>query len=122
MIARPAYLKRLAEAVRRSPVTALMGPRQCGKTTSLARFQEGKTASHFDLQSQADLQRLQNPEMMLGPLKGLIILDEIQVMPALFNALRVLADRPRNSARFLILGRAPPEVTQTPLRIHGRAG
>jgi predicted AAA+ superfamily ATPase len=75
-------------------------------------FQEGKTASHFDLQSQADLQRLQNPEMMLGPLKGLIILDEIQAMPALFNALRVLADRPRNSARFLILGSASPEIVK----------
>ena len=75
-------------------------------------FQEGKTASHFDLQSQADLQRLQNPEMMLGPLKGLIVLDEIQVIPALFNALRVLADRPRNPARFLILGSASPEIVK----------
>jgi uncharacterized protein len=112
MIDRPAYLKRLAEAVRRSPVTALMGPRQCGKTTLARMFQQGKTASVFDLESQADLQRLQNPEMMLGSLKGLVVLDEIQTMPALFNVLRVLADRPRNPARFLVLGSASPEIVK----------
>jgi hypothetical protein len=110
MIERPTYLKQLAAAVRRSPVTALMGPRQCGKTTLARMFQQGKNASHFDLESQADLQRLQNPEMMLGALKGLVVLDEIQVMPALFNVLRVLADRPRNPARFLILGSASPDI------------
>ncbi len=112
MIERPAYLKRLAEAVRRSPVTALMGPRQCGKTTLARMFQQGKTTSVFDLESQADLQRLQNPEMMLGALKGLVVLDEIQAMPALFNVLRVLADRPRNPARFLVLGSAAPEIVK----------
>ena len=112
MIERPAYLKQLAAAVRRSPVTALMGPRQCGKTTLARMFQQGKTASHFDLESPADLQRLQNPEMMLGALKGLVVLDEIQVLPALFNVLRVLADRPRNPARFLILGSASPDIVK----------
>jgi predicted AAA+ superfamily ATPase len=112
MIERPAYLKMLAAAVRRSPVTALMGPRQCGKTTLARLFQQGKNASHFDLESQADLQRLQNPEMMLGALKGLVVLDEIQVLPALFNVLRVLADRPRNPARFLILGSASPDIVK----------
>lgn len=110
MIERPTYLKQLAAAVRRSPVTALMGPRQCGKTTLARMFQQGKNASHFDLESPADLQRLQNPEMMLGALKGLVVLDEIQVMPALFNVLRVLVDRPRNPARFLILGSASPDI------------
>ena len=110
MIQRPAYLKLIAAAVRRSPVTALMGPRQCGKTTLARMFQQGKKASFFDLESQADLQRLQNPEMMLGSLKGPVVLDEIQVMPALFNVLRVLADRPRNPARFLILGSASPDI------------
>ena len=110
MIERPTYLKQLAAAVRRSPITALMGPRQCGKTTLARMFQQGKIASHFDLESPADIQRLQNPEMMLGALKGLVVLDEIQVMPALFNVLRVLADRPRNPARFLILGSASPDI------------
>jgi len=112
MIERPACLKQLAAAVRRSPVTALMGPRQCGKTTLARMFQKGRDATHFDLESQADLQRLQNPEMMLGSLKGLVVLDEIQVMPNLFNVLRVLADRPRNPARFLILGSASPDIVK----------
>jgi len=112
MIERPTYLKQLAAAVRRSPVTALMGPRQCGKTTLARLFQHGKTALHFDLESPADIQRLQNPEMMLGALKGLVVLDEIQLLPALFNVLRVLADRPRNPARFLILGSASPDIVK----------
>jgi predicted AAA+ superfamily ATPase len=112
MIKRPEYLKQLAIAVRRSPVTALMGPRQCGKTTLARMFQQGQDATHFDLESQADLQRLQNPEMMLGSLKGLVVLDEIQAMPNLFNVLRVLADRSRNPARFLILGSASPDIVK----------
>jgi hypothetical protein len=112
MIKRPAYLKQLEAAVRRSPVTALMGPRQCGKTTLARMFQQGQDATHFDLESRADLQRLQNPEMMLGSLKGLVVLDEIQAMPNLFNVLRVLADRSRNPARFLILGSASPDIVK----------
>jgi predicted AAA+ superfamily ATPase len=67
-------------------------------------------AMHFDLESQADRLRLQNPEMMLGALEGVIVLDEIQRMPDLFNALRVLSDRPRSKTRFLILGSASPDL------------
>lgn len=109
MVKRPAYLKRLATASGRSPVTALIGPRQCGKTT-LARMFEAMQpkAVHFDLESMADRRRLQNPEMMLGSIEGLIVLDEIQRMPELFSVLRVLADRSKSKTRFLILGSASP--------------
>jgi len=110
MIKRAFYLQQLEATVRRSPVTALLGPRQCGKTTLARIFGEGREAIHFDLESQPDLRRLQNPELMLGSLKGIVILDEIQVMPELFNALRVLVDRPENQARFLILGSASPGI------------
>ena len=110
MIKRNYYLEQLSAAVRRSPVTALLGPRQCGKTTLAGMFGEGRKAIRFDLESQPDLRRLQNPEMMLGPLQGVVILDEIQVMPELFNVLRVLVDRPENQARFLILGSASPGI------------
>lgn len=110
MIARPLYLEQLSAAVRRSPVTALLGPRQCGKTTLARTFAEGRQALYFDLESQPDLRRLQNPELVLGSLSGLIVLDEIQAMPALFTVLRVLVDRPANQARFLILGSASPAV------------
>ena len=110
MIGRPSYLEQLATAVRRSPVTALLGPRQCGKTTLARLFGAGRQAIHFDLESQPDQRRLQNPELILGSCQGLVILDEIQVMPELFDVLRVLVDRPETQARFLILGSASPDI------------
>ena len=75
MIERGFYLQQLATAVRRSPVTALLGPRQCGKTTLAHAFGQGRQATYFDLESQPDLRRLQNPELILGSLEGLVILD-----------------------------------------------
>jgi hypothetical protein len=111
MIERPSYLNQLATAAGRSPITALIGPRQCGKTTLARMFEEAHPkAIHFDLESQADRRRLQNPEMMLGELDGVIVLDEIQQMPELFSVLRVLADRPESRSRFLILGSASPDL------------
>jgi len=110
MIARPVYIEMLSRATKRSPVTALLGPRQCGKTTLAKVFGEGKKALYFDLESQADARRLDNPEFVLGSLTGLVIIDEIQTMPHLFNVLRVLVDRPDNKKRFLILGSASPDV------------
>jgi len=104
MIDRPMYLKQLATAIRRSPVTALLGPRQCGKTTLARIFGENRNATYYDLESQPDVHRLQNPELVLSSLRGVVILDEIQVMPSLFSVLRVLVDRPRNKAHFLLLG------------------
>lgn len=110
MIKRPYYIKRLSASVKRSPVTALLGPRQCGKTTLARAFVKEENATYFDLESQPDLQRLQNPELALGSIKGLAVLDEIQTMPELFNVLRVLVDRPGNKTRFLILGSASPGI------------
>jgi predicted AAA+ superfamily ATPase len=112
MIQRPRYLDQLTKSVRRSPITALLGPRQCGKTTLAHVFGRGKKATYFDLESQPDLRRLQNPELVLGALKGLVVLDEIQILPELFNALRVLVDRPDNSIHFLILGSASPKIVK----------
>ena len=85
MIDRPTYLAQLSTAIRRSPVAALLGPRQCGKTTLARLFSADKQTTHFDLESQPDLRRLQNPELMLGSLEGLVVLDEVQIMPELFN-------------------------------------
>jgi predicted AAA+ superfamily ATPase len=110
MINRPFYLEQLSIAVQRSPVTALLGPRQCGKTTLARMFGDGRDTVYFDLESQPDLTRLQNPELMLGALKGVAILDEIQEKPDLFKVLRVLVDRPLNRTRFLLLGSASPDV------------
>lgn len=110
MIERPEYLEQLEKATSRAPVTALLGPRQCGKTTLARLFSKDRPSSYFDLESRPDAQRLQNPELVLGDLDGLVVLDEIQVIPELFAALRVLVDRPQNKARFLILGSASPAI------------
>lgn len=110
MISRSGYLKQLMTAIERSPVTALLGPRQSGKTTLARMISNELDSSFFDLESRQDVQRLQNPELALSSLQGLVIIDEVQRMPQLFDVLRVLADR--ESARFLILGSASPEVVK----------
>jgi predicted AAA+ superfamily ATPase len=112
MIDRPLYLERLSTAVGRSPITALLGPRQSGKTTLAWLFAQGRQAIFFDLESQPDVRRLQNPELALSALEGLVVIDEIQAMPELFKVLRVLVDRSENRARFLVLGSASPDVVR----------
>lgn len=113
MVPRRRYLMRLAAAVRRSPITAILGPRQCGKTILAGTFSEGRrVAAYFDLESEPDLRRLANPELALGSLRGLVIIDEIQIKPELFRVLRVVTDRPGNRARFLILGSASPDLVK----------
>jgi len=117
MIKRPSYIQQLSNALRRSPVTALLGPRQCGKTTLARLLGQNRIATYFDLESRPDQTRLQNPELALSGLKGTVILDEIQSMPELFNVLRVLVDRPKNQTRFLILGSDEGDRTSN-LTIH----
>jgi predicted AAA+ superfamily ATPase len=96
-----------------SPVTALIGPRQCGKTT-LARGLASEHQDHFfDLEDPRDNARLQNPMLALESLGGTIILDEIQRRPDLMPVLRVLADRKPSSARFLLLGSASPDLIRS---------
>lgn len=106
MIKRSAHLKELNRLLSHNPVVALLGARQAGKTTlarELARSRKAPT-HFFDLESTAD------PLLALSPLRGLVVLDEVQRRPDLFPPLRVLSDRPRRSARFLVLGSASPEL------------
>ena len=94
----------------RHPVVGIIGARQVGKSTLarlVARACAGPVTS-FDLENDADLARLTDPMLALRPLKGLVILDEVQRRPDLFPALRVLADRPARPCRFLVLGSASP--------------
>jgi predicted AAA+ superfamily ATPase len=110
MITRPLYTEAISTALQRSPVTALLGPRQCGKTTLARMFVHGRDNHYFDLESPVDRQRLQNPELLLGSLTGLVIIDEIQLLPELYSILRVLVDRPAHAARYLVLGSASPQL------------
>ena len=111
-VQRTVFLHRLEVAVARSPITALLGPRQCGKTTLARLFAAARKTAHFDMESPADQSRLQNPELALASLTGLVVLDEIQARPDLFSILRGLADRPGSKTRFLVLGSASPHIVR----------
>jgi predicted AAA+ superfamily ATPase len=110
VIERPGLLSSLKSALRRSPVVALIGPRQCGKTTAARWLLPPDAAGYFDLEDPTALARLENPMTALGPLRGLVVVDEVQRRPDLLQVLRVLADRRPIRARFLILGSASPEL------------
>ena len=111
MLSRTEAVKSLEDLLGQFPVVALIGARQVGKST-LARqlASRVKQATVFDLENGPDLARLAEPTLALGGLRGLVIIDEIQRRPDLFPALRVLADRPRRPARFLVLGSAAPAL------------
>lgn len=110
MIERRDLKKRIRESLRRSRIVALVGPRQCGKTTLARAFMPVDSYNYFDLEDPSSLARLSQPMTALECLKGLIVIDEIQRMPDLFPVLRVLADRLPLPARFLILGSASPNL------------
>jgi len=112
MIPRIRHLEVVKEKLLRSPVVALLGPRQVGKTTLAHQLAEGwpGPVRHFDMEDPDDQKRLTDPSFVLRPLGGLVVLDEIQRRPDLFPLLRVLADRADSPARFLILGSASPEL------------
>jgi len=104
-VAREGYRRQIADSLARFRVTALLGPRQCGKTTIARELAAGPDA-YFDLEDPLDLARLEAPRQTLGALSGLVVIDEIQRRPDLFPLLRVLADRQDQPARFLVLGSA----------------
>lgn len=103
-------LAALRRAAKAAPVVALLGARQCGKTTLAHQFAAERAVNWFDLENPADLARLAEPVLALERLRGLVVIDEIQRRPELFPVLRVLADRKPAAARFLVLGSAAPEV------------
>jgi hypothetical protein len=109
---RPRPLSALRRAEKATPVTALLGPRQCGKTTLARQFAGERAAAWFDLENPTDLTRLAEPMLALERLRGLVVIDEVQRRPGIFPVLRVLADRKPLPARFLVLGSAAPELLQ----------
>ena len=110
MIARDRLLRRIRSALRHNPAVALLGPRQCGKTTLARMLVETDSENYFDLEDPASLRRLDDPQTALRGLRGLVVIDEVQRHPDLFPVLRVLLDRPRSPARFLLLGSASPNL------------
>jgi predicted AAA+ superfamily ATPase len=110
MIERSRRLAELRAALKRSRVTALVGPRQAGKTTLARRIVPPDSPAYFDLEDPTSLARLAEPMTALAPLRGVVVIDEIQRRPDLFPILRVLADRRPLRARFLILGSTSPDL------------
>jgi len=113
LLERPSLHQRIKAHASVHPVVALTGPRQCGKTT-LARMigRQETPCAYFDLESAADRRQLETPELTLGRIEGLVIIDEVQRLPSLFETLRVLVDREGNAARFLLLGSASPQLVE----------
>ena len=104
------YVEKL---MKQFPVVALLGPRQCGKTTLAKQFKKGnkKTTVYFDLESPADFQKFYDPQLFLTELENdCVIIDEVQRMPELFALLRHLVDSKKKVGRFLLLGSASPEM------------
>ena len=114
MIPRPTLQERIHNGLARSPAVALLGPRQCGKTTLARSFAAGldEPTHLFDLEHPTHEAALANPLLALDALRGLIVIDEVQRMPELFPVLRVLIDRPEQPAKFLLLGSASPHLVQ----------
>ncbi|RKZ10164.1 hypothetical protein DRQ25_03935 [Candidatus Fermentibacteria bacterium] len=110
MIKRFDLLQKLNASIHENPVTALLGPRQCGKTTIAQTIRTPSPVHYYDLENPADRSGLTNPLTALGNYDGLVVLDEIQRMPELYEILRVLVDGASHEARYLILGSASPRI------------
>ena len=111
---RTRHLQRVRQSFDIHPVVALLGPRQCGKTTLAHQYakQRGQKCHLFDLEDPEDLAALENPKAVFGSLPGSLIIDEIQHMPELFSYLRVLVDREKRKRKILLLGSASKELIQ----------
>jgi len=110
MILRNNTHNNITTALERSRIVAILGPRQCGKTTLARQFVPPDSTAYFDLEDPLTLARLDEPMTALRDLSGLVVIDEVQRRPELFPILRVLADRTPLPARFLILGSAAPDL------------
>jgi len=113
------------EALDEVPAIVLLGPRQSGKTTLADQVARERQAVYLDLESPADRRRLSDPELFLARhADELVILDEVQRIPDLFEVLRGAIDRGRRSGRgngrFLLLGSASIELMRQSESLAGR--
>ena len=106
---RQKFEKKIEDSIQRNPITAILGPRQCGKTTIAREISKLQASVIIDLEDPADFELLLvSPKVFLEQQKGLVVIDEVQRMPDLFPILRVLADQQHSNRKFLILGSASP--------------
>jgi hypothetical protein len=112
LIPRPNLLQRVQQAMENYPVTLILGPRQCGKTTLARQICARANGTYFDLEDPETPLRPDVAKLTLKDRTGLVVIDEFQRQPDLFSLLRVLADRRPLPAHFLILGSASPDLVQ----------
>ncbi|MCA9401504.1 MAG: AAA family ATPase, partial [Candidatus Omnitrophica bacterium] len=110
MIERAFYKKYIEKALGRSRAVALLGPRQCGKTTLARQIVDSHSPNYFDLEDPSTLIGFEDPKTALEQLKGVVVIDEVQRRPDVFPVFRVLLDRVPLPAKFLILGSASPSL------------
>ena len=114
-IARPGLLADTTAGLAEAPVVTLLGARQVGKTTlarQVAASWPGSTAV-FDLEVAAAREALSaTPERLLRNSEGLVVIDEVQRKPELFEVLRPICDDPDRRAVFLLLGSASLDLVQ----------
>ena len=112
VLPRPRLENLIGSRLAKYPVVAVLGARQTGKTYMAKRF-ASSPAHHFDLENSYQAQALEdNALTILGNLEGTVVIDEVQELPSIFPALRVLADREPTVARFVISGSVSPRIIQ----------
>ncbi|CAO5682477.1 MAG: putative protein [Holosporales bacterium] len=122
IINRPNLIQIVVDEFDIHPVCALLGPRQCGKTTLVKTIASQNSYHYFDCENDIHLARLENPLYTLSNLKGIIIIDEVQLRPDLFKAIRVLVDEHKDK-KFLITGSASRDlIEQSSQTLAGRIG
>lgn len=113
LIPRQRLYEQAVLCLQESPVTALLGARQTGKTTLAGVIADKRNDVHFfDLERAASREALSTPEVTLQECRGLVVIDEVQRIPSLFEVLRPLCDRPGKPATFLLLGSASPDLVR----------
>jgi predicted AAA+ superfamily ATPase len=100
----------IAQALEHYRGVILVGPRQVGKTTLARAFVPTDSPNYFDLEDASVAEQLRSPQTVLSGLRGLVVIDEVQHAPELFQILRVLMDREGSPAKFLLLGSASPTL------------
>lgn len=107
------YQKLAEEYLNYFPCVAILGPRQCGKTTLLQMMGEPWTI--FDLEKRSDLQNIENdPDLFFRLNSENVAIDEAQRLPEIFPALRVAIDQQRDvTGRFILTGSSSPELVRS---------
>lgn len=115
-IKRSKLLKEIRLSLANNKITALIGPRQVGKTTlarDIAKSLKIKEIHFFDLEDPTDFDLLESAKLALEPLEGLIIIDEVQRRPEIFRYLRVKADRMPKTTKILLLGSSSRDLIES---------